>query len=105
MGDQIEKQVLEYFQKIVEGSSKTYKGKLIDVDDNTPKFGYIVCEIPKSLRENLIKWQSYRETPNQTLFKYLPDVNMYLEVMSFQHIYKSATERHKAFFKMLGIDK
>lgn len=105
LGDNIEKQVLEYFQKIVEGNSKTYKGKIIEVDDNTPKFGYIVCEIPKSLRENLIKWQGYKETPNQTLFKYLPDVNMYLEVMSFHHIHKSATERHKAFFRMLGIDK
>ena len=105
LGDNIEKQVVEYFQRIVEGNAKTYKGKIIDVDDNTPKFGYIVCEIPKFLRENLIKWQGYKETPNQTLFKYLPDVNMYLEVMSFHHIHKSATERHKAFFRMLGIDK
>lgn len=105
LGDSIEKQVLDYFKLIMTGDSKTYKGKLIEVDKNTPKFGYIVCAITKSLREDLIQWQGYKETPNQTLFKYLPDVNMHLEVMSFQHIYKSANERHKAFFRMLGIDK
>jgi hypothetical protein len=103
LGDDIEKQVKEYFQNIMEGNSKTYKGKIIDINENTPKFGYIVCEIPKKLREHLIKWQGYRETPNQTLFKYLSEVNMYFEVMSFHHILKSANERHRSFFKMLGI--
>jgi hypothetical protein len=105
MPDDLDKQVIVYFKLMIEGKTKTYKGRTIDVDKDTPKFGYIICEIDKSLKEDLITWHSYKLTPSGTLYKYWSELNMYIEIMNFQYVYKSANERHKAFFKMLGIDK
>lgn len=105
VADSIDKQVINYFKLMIDGKTKTYRGRSIDIDKDTPKFGYIICEIDRSLREDLLTWHSYKNTPSGTLYKYWSELNMYVEIMNFQHVHKSATERHQAFFRMLGIEK
>ena len=100
---EIDKQIIEYFQQIMAGRKRTYRGLRIEIDDTTPKFGYIVCETTKEVRENLTKWQGYRRTSNGTLYKYLEETCLYIEILNFDTILKGSTERHQAFFKALNM--
>lgn len=103
--EDLDKQILEYFQILMDGKTRNYRGKNIDIEKSTPKFGYIICDVDKPLKEKLKTWHSYKVTPNGTLYKYWDEINLYMEILSFDSILTSAKERHKAFFKMLGIDK
>jgi len=47
----LDTQVEEYFEKLMESKAKSDKGKLLNIEDNTPKFGYIICDLHKDLIE------------------------------------------------------
>jgi len=97
-------QVAEYFEKLMESKSKTAKGKLLNIEDNTPKFGYIICDLHKELIDYNIKNNFFKKTPYGTLYKINPELNQYFEVMSYETMIDFAEKRHDAFFQALGID-
>lgn len=45
----LDSQVDEYFEKLMESKAKSDKGKFLNIDDRTPKFGYVICELHKNL--------------------------------------------------------
>jgi len=97
-------QVAEYFEKLMESKSKTAKGKLLNIEDNTPKFGYIICDLHKELIDYNIKNNFFKKTPYGTLYKINSELNQYFEVMSYDTMIDFAEKRHEAFFQALGID-
>ncbi len=97
-------QVAEYFEKLMESKSKTDKGKLLNIEDTTPKFGYIICDLHKELVDYNIKNNFFKKTPYGTLYKINPELNQYFEVMSYDTMIEFAEKRHDAFFQALGID-
>ncbi|MEJ7680728.1 MAG: hypothetical protein WKG06_23330 [Segetibacter sp.] len=97
-------QVAEYFEKLMESKSKTDKGKLLNIEDTTPKFGYIICDLHKELVDYNIKNNFFKKTPYATLYKINPELNQYFEVMSYDTMIEFAEKRHDAFFQALGID-
>lgn len=97
-------QVAEYFEKLMESKSKTAKGKLLNIEDSTPKFGYIICDLHKELIDYNIKNNFFKKTPYGTLYKINPELNQYFEVMSYETMIEFAEKRHEAFFQALGID-
>lgn len=100
----LDSQVAEYFEKLMESKSKTDKGKLLNIEDATPKFGYIVCDLHKELVDYNIKNNFFKKTPYGTLYKINPELNQYFEVMSYDAMIEFAEKRHDAFFQALGID-
>jgi hypothetical protein len=100
----LDSQVSEYFEKLMESKSKSDKGKLLNIEDTTPKFGYIICDLHKDLVEYNIKNNYFKKTPYGTLYKINPELNQYFEVMSYEAMIDFAEKRHDAFFQALGID-
>jgi hypothetical protein len=100
----LDSQVVGYFEKLMENKSKTDKGKLLNLEDSTPKFGYIICELSKELIDYNIKNNFFKKTPYGTLYKINPELNQYFEVMDYETMIDFAEKRHDAFFQALGID-
>jgi hypothetical protein len=82
-------------------NKKNYKGRQVIVHKETPKFGYVVVDvIPPRLKEyNLGK--GYKQTPFGTLYKIEPEMNLHIEVITFQQLIDAVEKRHAPFFERL----
>jgi hypothetical protein len=91
-----------YFDAFIYGDGKkNYKGRQVNIEKHTPKFGYVIVDvIPKELREyNTDK--GFKPTPYGTLYKIEPELNLHIEVITFRQLIDSAALRHKPFFDRL----
>lgn len=100
----LEDLIMKYFIELDGGSVKDPNGHKIEIQSSTPKFGYIICNVDKKLKKYNKDWNGFRETPYGTLFKLLPDQNLYIEVLSFKQMLDNAEKKHLAFFNALGIE-
>lgn len=100
----LDEQVVNYFEKLMESKAKSSKGEFLRINDTTPKFGYVICELHNELIEYNRKHNGFKPTPYGTLYKINPEINQYIEVMTYQTMLDFAEKRHDAFFKALGID-
>jgi len=102
---ELDKQVKGYFEILMKAKAKNYKGQKLNIDQTTPKFGYIICDLDKDLRDYLEGFGGgYRPTPAGSLYHYTDSLNLYIEILTYDHILANAEKQHKAFFKQLGID-
>lgn len=100
----LDSQVVDYFELLMRSDKKSDKGKYLNIEDSTPKFGYIICDLHKDLIDFNVKHNYFKRTPYNTLFKINPELNQYFEVMSYETMIEFAEKRHDAFFQALGID-
>lgn len=100
----LDSQVLGYFEKLLESKAKSDKGKLLNIQKTTPKFGYVICDLHKDLVEYNRDFNGFMTTPYGTLFKINSNLNMYIEVMDYDTMLDFAEKRHDSFFQALGID-
>lgn len=93
------------FQFGKEKDKKNYRGNVVTVTRDTPKYGYIIMdEIPNALVDfNLSK--GWRKTPFDSYYKMNPDQNLHIEAISFQDLLKNAKERNNPFFDHLFSSK
>ncbi|WP_031456917.1 hypothetical protein [Flavobacterium chungangense] len=96
--------VLKYFRDLMKSKARSNKGKILNIEDNTPKFGYIICELNKDNIEHNIKWNGFKKSAHGHLYKINPELNLHIEVMSYEQMLDFSEKRHEAFFKALGID-
>lgn len=98
-------QITRYTNSIRNGAFKTPKGKNILVGDNTPFYGYVICEINKKVEDWLRYEKDFKQMPdNKGWFKWVSNINLYIEVLSWDKALKDANMRNKIFFHKLGID-
>lgn len=98
-------QVIRYANKIREGKYKTPKGRPIDVSDNTPFYGYVMCETTKKVKNWLDKEKNFTPMPDGLgWFHWYGNIRLYLEVLSWDKVLRDAENRNKIFFRKLGID-
>jgi hypothetical protein len=96
--------VLKYFRDLMKSKARSSKGNLLNIEDNTPKFGYIICELNKDNIDYNIKWNDFKKSAHGHLYKINPNLNLHVEVMSYEQMLESSEKRHEAFFRALGID-
>ncbi|RKS01710.1 hypothetical protein [Flavobacterium sp. 102] len=96
--------VLKYFRDLMKSKARSNKGNLLNIEDNTPKFGYIICELNKENIDHNIKWNEFKRSAHGHLYKINPTLNLHIEVMSYEQMLDFSEKRHEAFFKALGID-
>lgn len=97
-------QMVRYVRKIKDGKFKTPKGRDIQVHDNTPFYGYIVCDLTNKVREYLELDKDFKPmSDNLGYFDWHEKLNIYIEVLSWDKVLKDATIRNKIFFHKLGI--
>lgn len=98
-------QIIRYVNSIKKGKFKTPKGRPIQVAENTPFYGYVMCEITEKVKEWLKMEKDFTPMPDGGgWFKWFGNNNLYMEVLSWDKVLRDAEMRNRVFFHKLGID-
>ncbi len=97
-------QIVRYVNSIKAGDYKTPKGRKILVAENTPFYGYVVCDLTSKVEKWLETEKDFKPMPDGLgWFRWHGNINLYIEVISWDKVLKDAGMRNKIFFKKLGI--
>jgi hypothetical protein len=98
-------QIVRYVNNVKKGKFKTPKGRQIQVADNTPFYGYVMCEITEKVKEWLKMEKEFTPMPDGGgWFRWFGNNNLYMEVLSWDKVLRDAEMRNSIFFHKLGID-
>ena len=98
-------QIIRYVRKLREGSFKTPQGREIQVRENTPFYGFVVCDLPNRVRSWLEEEKDFKPMPDRLgYFKWHESLNLYIEVIGWDKVLKDASMRNRVFFHKLGIE-
>lgn len=98
-------QIIRYVNKIRDGKYKTPKGRDIMVAENTPFYGYVVCDITAKVEKWLDREKNFTPMPDRRgWYNWIGNIKLYVEVLSWDKILKDAAMRNKVFFHTLGIE-
>jgi hypothetical protein len=97
-------QIIRYVNQFRAGKFKTPKGRDILVGENTPFYGYVVCDIPKKVADWLLNEKNFTPMPDGLgYFQWFGNIKLYMEVLSWTKVHADAEMRNKVFFHKLGI--
>ncbi len=97
-------QIVRYVNSIRGGDFKTPEGRQILVSENTPFYGYVVCDLTSKVKKWLDTEKDFKPMPDGLgWFRWHENINLYIEVLSWDKVLKDATLRNKIFFHKLGI--
>jgi hypothetical protein len=97
-------QIIRYVVQIKAGKYRTPAGRDILVAENTPFFGYVVCDLTTKVRAWLEDEKDFKPMPDRLgYFKWHENLNLYMEVLGWDKVLKDASIRNKVFFHKLGI--
>jgi hypothetical protein len=94
--------VEKYFDDFIySDDKKNYRGRTVILNKDTPKFGYVIVDvIPPKLKE-YNESRGYKKTPFGTYYKINPDLNLHIEVVTFEQLIRAVETRHAPFFDKL----
>ena len=97
-------QVKRYANQIRAGNCTLPNGRTIRVSDNTPFYGYVVCDLTAKVKLWLKNDKDFTEMPDGLgWFHWFRNIRVYMEVLSLDKVLADATMRNKIFFQKLGI--
>ena len=97
-------QIVRYANDIRDGKHKTPEGREMLVAENTPFFGFVVCDLTPKVRDWLEREKDFKPMPDQMgYFLWMGNINMHVEVMSWDKVLRDAKMRNEIFFQKLGI--
>lgn len=97
-------QVEKYIDNLLTGKVKGQNGRYIDVNDKTPFYVYIVCDITPSLTK-ILQRREFEKTPDgKGYFKVKSKYySAYFEVLPFEKILDDARKRNRILFDKLNV--
>ncbi|ALC17790.1 hypothetical protein DSOUD_3064 [Desulfuromonas soudanensis] len=97
-------QIVRYVNNIRDGKYRTPEGRKMLVAENTPFYGYIVCDLTAKVETWLEREKNFTPMPDRLgWFHWMGNINLYVEVMSWDKVLKDAKMRNQIFFQKLGI--
>jgi hypothetical protein len=97
-------QIVRYVNSIREGKYKTPEGRSIKVAANTPFYGYVVCDLTNKVEKWLEFEKNFDPMPDRLgWFDWFKNINLYVEVVSWDKVLRDAKMRNRIFFEKLGI--
>jgi hypothetical protein len=97
-------QIVRYVNSIRGGEHTTPEGRPIQVGPNTPFYGYVVCDVSQKVATWLENVHDFKQMPDrQGWFIWKSNINLYMEVLTWDKILKDANMRNRIFFNKLGI--
>jgi len=97
-------QIIRYVNQFRAGKIKTPKGRDILVGENTPFYGYVVCDISRKVADWLLNEKNFTPMPDGLgYFQWFGNIKLYMEVLSWTKVHADAEMRNKVFFHKLGI--
>ena len=74
------------------------------VSNNTPFYGFVVCDLTSKVEAWLRREKNFKPMPDELgWFLWLDNNNLYIEVLSWDKVLKDAKMRNQIFFHKLGI--
>jgi|GEM_PF-2647757 len=75
------------------------------VAENTQFYGYVVCDISKKVELWLETEKDFTPMPDRRgWFTWIGNINLYVEVLSWDKVLRDAGMRNRVFFNTLGIE-
>lgn len=97
-------QIVRYVNNIRDGKCKTPEGRKMLVAENTPFYGYVVCDLTPKVEAWLKREKDFKPMPDRLgWFQWMGNINLYVEVISWDKVLKDAKMRNQIFFQKLGI--
>ena len=97
-------QIVRYVNDIRDGKCKTPEGRKVLVVDNTPFYGFVVCDLTTKVEAWLVREKDFKPMPDRLgWFQWRENINLYVEVVGWDKVLKDAKMRNQVFFKKLGI--
>ncbi|WP_299946641.1 ATP-binding protein [uncultured Microbulbifer sp.] len=97
-------QVVRYVRRLRSGDFKTPQGREILISENTPFYGFVVCDLAKKVRSWLEEEKDFKPMPDRLgYFQRHENLNLYIEVIGWDKVLKDASMRSRIFFHKLGI--
>ena len=97
-------QIVRYVNDIRDGKYKTPKGRKVLVADNTPFYGFVVCDLTTKVEAWLMREKDFKPMPDRRgWFQWRENINLYVEVVGWDKVLKDAKMRNRVFFEKLGI--
>ncbi len=97
-------QIVRYVNNIRDGKFKTPSGRKMLVEPNTPFYGYVVCDLTSKVENWLQREKNFKVMPDRLgWFQWIENINLYVEVLSWDKVLRDARLRNSVFFHKLGI--
>ncbi len=97
-------QIVRYVNEIRDGKYKTPEGRKILVAEHTPFYGFVVCDLTPKVEIWLEREKDFKPMPDRLgWFQWIGNINLYVEVISWDKVLKDAKMRNQIFFQKLGI--
>jgi hypothetical protein len=97
-------QIIRYVNDIQDGKYQTPQGRRILVTENTPFYGYVICDLTPKVEKWLRKEKNFTPMPDGLgWFNWYGNIRLYIEVLSWDKVLKDAKMRNAVFFHKLGI--
>lgn len=97
-------QIVRYVNDIKVGKYDLPNGRKMILGENTPFFGYVVCDLTSKVEKWLDLEKNFKPMPDRMgWFYWNGNINLYVEVLSWDKVLKDAQMRNKIFFHKLGI--
>ncbi|WP_299873305.1 ATP-binding protein [uncultured Sulfitobacter sp.] len=97
-------QIVRYVNSVRDGKFKTPTGRPIQVADNTPFYGYVMCETSEKVKKWLENEKQFTPMPDgMGWFQWFGNIRLYMEVLSWDKVLRDAEMRNSVFFHKLGI--
>lgn len=96
-------QCLDYVKRVRVGGVRTASGRPIPASPEPPAFCYVVADLTPSLVSRCELANLRRTHDGMGFFGFNEAAKAYIEVMSFDRLVNTATERNRAFFDKLGL--
>jgi hypothetical protein len=97
-------QIVRYVNDIRDGKYQTPQGRKILVSDNTPFYGYVVCDLTQKVEAWLHREKNFTPMPDALgWFNWYGNIRLYMEVLSWDKVLRDARMRNAVFFRKLGI--
>lgn len=97
-------QIVRYVNDIRDQKYKTPEGRKMLVAENTPFYGYVVCDLTSKVETWLEREKNFTPMPDRLgWFQWMGNINLYIEVISWDKVLKDAKMRNQIFFQKLGI--
>lgn len=98
-------QIVRYVNDVRNDKYQTPEGRKIRIADATPFYGYVICDLTKKVETWLAEEKDFTQMPDGLgWFHWRRNINLYIEVLSWDKLLKDANMRNKIFFQKLGID-
>ena len=96
-------QVMRYIRSIKSGKAKDKKGRIINTDENSRFYIYIICDLTDNVKE-MVEGTGYKKmAEGGGYFTFNDNYKAYIEVLSFDRVIIDAKRRNQILFDKLGI--